>query len=118
VNQRGRQWWREYQRYLASRKWRAVRQAALRRDRYRCQRCGTRGSRGNPLQADHISYDTYNAFGYTRLKDLRTLCKRCHEKKTGRRFGYGDRRSFRRFVDQIVGWIVIATIVASLIHFC
>ena len=56
----------------------------LKRDRYRCQRCGRSGSRYNPLQANHLSYAVYNATGRTPIDDLEALCWRCHE--TGRRF--------------------------------
>lgn len=38
----------------------------------------------NPLQAHHLSYDAYNATGRTRLADLETLCRRCHQEITRR----------------------------------
>lgn len=98
-----RRWWRKYNRYLNSRDWQRTRKATLKRDGYRCQRCGKRGNRRNPLQADHQSYDAYNTTGHTPIGDLQTLCKRCHEIKTGRKFrDYSNRR-----VHQLVGWIVI-----------
>jgi len=106
-----RQWWRKYNRYLDSRDWQRTRKAALKRDRYRCQRCGTRGSRRNPLQANHLSYEIYNATGRTPLADLETLCKSCHEKVTGRRFkNYGQ----YGLGDQILGWIIIIAIALAI----
>jgi 5-methylcytosine-specific restriction endonuclease McrA len=98
-----RRWWRKYNRYLNSRDWQRTRKAVLKRDGYKCRDCGKRGSRRNPLQADHQSYDAYNATGHTPVDDLKTLCKQCHEIKTGRKFrDYSSRR-----VHQLVGWIVI-----------
>jgi 5-methylcytosine-specific restriction endonuclease McrA len=99
-----RRWWKQYNRYLKSRDWQRTRKAALKRDRYRCQQCGTRGSSRNPLQANHLSYDVYNATGRTPLDDLETLCRRCHQKVTSHRFkehGQGI---------QILGWIIIIAI--------
>jgi 5-methylcytosine-specific restriction endonuclease McrA len=81
-----RRWWKKYNRYLNRRDWQHTRKAALKRDRYRCRRCGTRGNPRNPLQANHLSYAVYNATGHTPLADLETLCRRCHQKLTGRRF--------------------------------
>jgi HNH endonuclease len=97
-----RRWWKKYNRYLNSRDWQRTRKAALKRDRYRCRRCGTGGSPRNPLQANHLSYDVYNANGRTPLADLETLCRRCHQKLTGRRFKNRHQRS-----QQPLGWIIL-----------
>jgi 5-methylcytosine-specific restriction endonuclease McrA len=104
-----RRWWRKYNRYLNSRDWQRTRKAALKRDRYRCQKCGTRGDRRNPLQANHLSYKAYNATGRTPLGDLETLCRRCHQKVTGRRF------KKRRGGNQFLRWVII-TAIALLIY--
>lgn len=61
-----REWWRRYSRYLNSEGWQLVREAAFRRDGYRCRRCGTGNDQWNPLQANHLSYDAYNATGARR----------------------------------------------------
>jgi 5-methylcytosine-specific restriction enzyme A len=109
-----RRWWRKYDRYLNNRDWRRTRKAALKRDGYRCQQCGRRGSRRNPLQADHRSYAAYNATGRTPIEDLKTLCKRCHQRKTGRRFKNDYRRA-----NGLLGWVIIiaiALLVYALTH--
>jgi 5-methylcytosine-specific restriction endonuclease McrA len=107
-------WWRQYDRYLNSRDWQRTRKAVLKRDGYRCRRCGTRGSRRNPLQANHLSYAIYNATGRTPLRDLETLCRRCHQSVTGRRFKNHYRR---RTKERWVWLIIIAALLAyALIH--
>jgi 5-methylcytosine-specific restriction endonuclease McrA len=63
-------WWRRYNRYLASAEWQRIRARAVRRDGHRCTRCRRKGSRGNPLQANHLSYKAYNRIGKTPRRDL------------------------------------------------
>jgi 5-methylcytosine-specific restriction endonuclease McrA len=103
MSRSGRSWWRKYNRYLNSRDWQRTRQAALKRDRYRCRKCGTRGNRHNPLQANHLSYHSYNATGRTPLRDLETLCRRCHQKVTGRWLKHRPGNQFLR-------WVIIISI--------
>jgi 5-methylcytosine-specific restriction endonuclease McrA len=92
------QWWRRYNRYLNSQGWQLAREAAFRRDGYRCRRCGTRGGPFNPLQANHLSYSAYNATGRTPVTDLETVCRGCHQVITGRRFrNYTLSQVFRQF---------------------
>jgi hypothetical protein len=79
-------WWKRYSRYLNSEGWQLVREAAFRRDGYRYRRCGGGNSPFNPLQANHLSYDAYNATGRTPVSDLETLCRSCHQTITGRKF--------------------------------
>ena len=55
----GREWWRRYSRYLNSEGWALTREACLRRDGYRCRRCGAGNDPSNPLQANHLSYEAY-----------------------------------------------------------
>lgn len=51
------------------------------RDGYRCVDCGAKGPEIE-LHTDHII--PLSAFGSNELENLKTLCIRCHEKKTGR----------------------------------
>ncbi|WP_156193436.1 HNH endonuclease [Corynebacterium kalinowskii] len=65
--------WNTKRAYLPS--W--LRLKILRRDRYTCQRCGTKAG---PFEVDHI---TAVAFGGTDDEsNLQTLCSRCHAPKT------------------------------------
>jgi 5-methylcytosine-specific restriction endonuclease McrA len=87
----------------------------LRRDGHRCISCGRKGGRGNPLQANHLSYKAYNRTGKTPLRDLEILCRRCHERATGRRFpdGYrGVRVAAKRLVRRrkLLRWVIITAI--------
>jgi 5-methylcytosine-specific restriction endonuclease McrA len=109
-----REWWRNYDRYLKSYDWQRTRKAAIRRDNYRCQECGTRGGRRNPLQADHLSYDAYNETGRTPVDDLRTLCRSCHETHTGRQFS--SNRPTK--TDSLLGWIIIIAVLFAIIRGC
>jgi hypothetical protein len=108
-------WRRRYNRYLAGTEWQRTRARALRRDGHRCTRCGRNGDRGNPLQANHKSYQVYNRTGRTLSRDLETLCRRCHERATGRRFsdGYrgghvGAKPLVRR--RKLLRWVIITAI--------
>jgi 5-methylcytosine-specific restriction endonuclease McrA len=56
----------------------------------------------NPLQANHLSYAVYNATGRTPLSDLEILCRRCHEKVTGRRS-----KKRNQCTRQLLGWLII-----------
>jgi 5-methylcytosine-specific restriction endonuclease McrA len=62
----------EYEHYLASAAWRRVRRLALRRARWRCERCGARG------QLD-VHHRTYRRLGVERPEDVEVLCPSCHE---------------------------------------
>lgn len=62
-----------YQEYLSSKKWQALRKQVLKRDNYSCQLCTSK----DDLQIHH---KTYVRFGFENLDDLITLCKKCHEK--------------------------------------
>src|SRR2546427_6434138 len=85
--------------------WRTLRLMVIRRDRYRCRTCGQSGrfphrQRGMPfvpsgpsvgLHVDHIV--PLSKGGTNDVTNLQTLCKRCHELKTGRRLA-GPTRPF------------------------
>lgn len=65
-------WAGTYEHYLLSSLWRANRDGALRRAKWKCQRCESK--RG--LQVHHRSYEY---LGCERDEDLEVLCARCHE---------------------------------------
>lgn len=60
-----------YLAYLQTAGWRTTRNAALRRARYRCGRCGT----GRQLEVHHLSYER---LGNERDADIAVLCRACH----------------------------------------
>jgi HNH endonuclease len=103
-----RAWWNRYDRYLRSEGWMLTREACLRRDGYRCRRCGLRGSPLNPLQADHLSYASYNRTGRTPVDDLLTLCRHCHQAVSRRRF---PRRSSRVSTRGVARFLLIAVVI-------
>ena len=63
-----------YQTYLLTDHWQAVRERTLRRDRYRCRKCGAR----TRLEVHHVNYDR---IGKENPTDLLTLCYKCHRKE-------------------------------------
>lgn len=65
-----------YLMYLTSKFWRMTRQKVLKRDGNRCVKC----SSVHGLHVDHMRYP--DKFGNEKLKDLQTLCYRCHIDKT------------------------------------
>jgi hypothetical protein len=65
----------EYFEYIHSEAWKSKRLLVLKRDRFRCKRCGTRGCSHNRLSVHH---HTYANLGREKLEDLATLCWFCH----------------------------------------
>lgn len=64
---------------LKSKRWRALRLQALRRDGFRCVQCGAHGR----LEVDHIKRIKPPDFvGAYDLENLQTLCVSCHSRKT------------------------------------
>jgi len=97
---------KEYRRHSAkvtrSRRWKALRLVALRRDGFRCVRCNASGR----LEVDHIvpvrdaperSFD---------LANLQSLCTSCHTKKTRLECGHDpmnpDRQKWRAVVNDLM----------------
>lgn len=66
-------WMDDYQAYLQSDAWKCKRREVLKRDNWHCTRCNAKDS----LQVHHLSY---RYIGREPLRDLTTLCMRCHEK--------------------------------------
>ncbi len=69
-----------YRNVMQSERWRDVRREALRRSRYRCERCGARGVR---LDGHH--WRGYGMLGRESPSDVMMLCARCHADAHGRR---------------------------------
>ena len=69
--------WHAYK--LSGRRWRRVRLAVLRRDRYQCQACGIQGA--FKLEVDHIVPLSKDSDAYA-IDGLQTLCPPCHRIKT------------------------------------
>ena len=61
-----------YYDYLKSPQWQSVRDAALKRANYQCEKCKS----AKNLEVHHI---TYKRLGYELPEDLIVLCKDCHE---------------------------------------
>lgn len=61
----------------AHRRWRT---AVLRRDDYRCRRCGHHDPSGRTLRADHVV--NVKAGGDDGVANGQTLCEHCHNDKT------------------------------------
>ena len=86
---------------IKSKRWRALRIQALRRDGFACIQCGARGR----LEVDHIrpvrdapdqAYD---------LNNLQTLCRVCHSRKTRIDIGFDplqpDRQRWRAILKNM-----------------
>jgi len=83
-----------------SRRWKALRLEALRRDGWACLRCGER--RG--LEIDHVlPVRTHPELGWD-LANLQTLCGRCHARKTKQEVGLPglppDRAAWRDLLNR------------------
>jgi len=62
--------------------WHVLRESALIRDDYRCQVCHKRKN----LQVDHC-FSRNNSILFFELKNLTTLCDKCHNQKTFKWYG-------------------------------
>ena len=62
-----------YQNYIRSPQWKRLREAALKKADYQCERCGA--SRWSGLEVHHKHYDN---FQNESLSDLEVLCRKCH----------------------------------------
>ena len=67
------EWWELYNEYLAGPKWAALRRHILKRDRYKCRKCGAVA-----VQVHHL---TYKRVFHEDPADLLSLCVPCHEKE-------------------------------------
>lgn len=61
----------QYEAYLKSVRWRALRDKVLKRDSWKCTECRSKYN----LHAHHLTYDRV---GEEQLEDLKTLCRKCH----------------------------------------
>lgn len=84
---------RHSNRVTKTRRWKAIRLQALRRDGWKCVKCGASGCR---LECDHIkpvreapelSYD---------LNNVQVLCVPCHSRKTRLEIGLAEQGDARR----------------------
>lgn len=73
----GRRYHRHSDYVTRSKRWRAVRWQILRRDQFRCVKCG----RTDGLQVDHITPIREGGEEFESC-NLQTLCRRCHGRKT------------------------------------
>ena len=61
-------------------KYKAWRATVLKRDGYSCRKCGSKGTKYNPLQADHIKpWSLFPALRFD-INNGRCLCRKCHKK--------------------------------------
>ena len=60
-----------YEAYITSESWKSLREARLRKDKRKCQACGT-------TENLHVHHVTYDRFTKEHLSDLVTVCKQCH----------------------------------------
>ena len=70
----------EYNRYMRSDTWAAIRAAKLACSSHKCEKCGAR----KELDAHHLTYVRFG--GSERMTDLQVLCRSCHIKAHGRKF--------------------------------
>ena len=70
--------------------WRGIRADQLRHEPL-CRECSKHGRNTAGNTVDHINGDTYN----NSAENLQTLCKACHDRKTGRETGFGSHEEIR-----------------------
>lgn len=82
-------------------RWKALRQAALRRDGWQCVQCGARGR----LEVDHIRPVKDAPELAFDLSNLQVLCPSCHTKKTRIEAGFSPpdpkRAAWREAVSEL-----------------
>jgi 5-methylcytosine-specific restriction enzyme A len=85
-----------------TRRWKALRLQALRRDGWRCVKCGGR----RRLEVDHIRPVRSHPELSFELSNLQTLDARCHSRKTRVEIGLGAepdprREEWRAFINEL-----------------
>jgi hypothetical protein len=70
-DERSRQWWENYNRYLQTEHWKRKRQAVLERDKHICQGCLINIA----TQVHHLSYEH---LGNELMWELQSVCIKCH----------------------------------------
>lgn len=65
----------EYEAYIKSKEWKAIRVAAIEQAGNRCSRCGFTPK---SLRQLHVHHLTYERFGHETLDDVAVLCRECH----------------------------------------
>ena len=97
---------KEYRRHSAhitrSRRWKGLRLVALRRDGFRCVRCGASGR----LEVDHIAPVRDAPERAYDLANLQSLCTSCHTRKTRLECGHDpihpERLKWRAAVNDLM----------------
>lgn len=85
-------------RVTRTRRWKALRLEALRRDGWACVRCGDRGR----LEVDHVHPVRTHPERAFDLANLQCLCGPCHARKTRGEVGLGAMSSVR--LAQATAW--------------
>lgn len=81
-----KRWHRHSDHVTRSRRWKALRIEALRRDGWACVQCGSR----HRLEVDHVKPVRDRPDLSFDLTNLRTVCKSCHTKKTRLECGHAE----------------------------
>lgn len=94
--------WKRYSaRVIRSPRWQALRLAALRRDDWRCVKCGAVGR----LEVDHVRPVRDATALAFELSNLQALCPSCHSKKTRAEIGLPppnpERLRWRAAIDEL-----------------
>jgi hypothetical protein len=94
----------DYAAYLQSPHWLRLRELVLRRDQYKCRRCGSsyHWADSNSQDVLHCHHMTYDRRGEERLDDLVTLCARCH--KLVHDHGLFARGLYRETDEELRAW--------------
>ena len=87
-----RRWHRHSAPNIASRRWKALRVQALRRDGFVCVQCGAR----HRLEVDHIQPVRDRPDLSFDLSNLQVLCAACHTRKTRLECGHPELSPERR----------------------
>ena len=97
----GVRWQRHSAAVCGSRRWKGLRQLALRRDGWQCVSCGARGR----LEVDHIKPVRTHPDLSFELTNLQTLCVPCHTRKTRLECGHPplspERAAWRKSVAEL-----------------
>ena len=84
-------------------RWRRLRLEVIRRDNWRCRRCGRYAAAGGPPEVHHLTPAEADPARFFDPANLETRCRECHFRERAPAGDPLDRRGWRRLAARALG---------------